>query len=260
LAGQSAGAPNVYFATQTIRFNTLSGPYDYHPGSRFVFVQPYGADLLVQSLDTHVQMVVSPSCVTNDPEVARQAWRGWMREQGLLAQYEQQQRETAREVEQKKRDASNGSATPAPNKPFFDDPNYKSIFDRDRERAQKDEQEQVQRASEKRLAEIIAKQAQKDARKTRSQESQAQSDAQMSRIRAKDAKSRIQDLESQVDKVRRDKMYEYNKAATEKGGRDKDYYIEEAAKRKIDDLEGKINDARQEQSHSEIEAQPAEQH
>jgi hypothetical protein len=104
LAGQNAGAPNVYFAIQTIRFNTLSGPYDYNPGSRFVLVQPSGADLLVRSLDTQVQMVVSPSCVTNDPEVARQAWRTWMEQNGLLAQYEQKQREIAQELERKQQE------------------------------------------------------------------------------------------------------------------------------------------------------------
>src|SRR5207248_3174738 len=122
--------------------------------------------------------------VTNDAEVARRAWRSWMQEQGLLAQYEQQQRETAREVEQKKQRAAD--ATLAPNKPFFDDPNYKSIFDRDRDRAQKDEQEQYQRANEQRLAEIEAKAARKAQGQT-----QADFDAIMAEHHARD---RIQDL------------------------------------------------------------------
>jgi hypothetical protein len=90
LTGQSVGAPNVYFATQTIRFNTPSGPYDYIPGSRFVLVRPDGADLLVQSLDTQVQMVVAPSWITNDVEVANQAWRSWMQANGLLEQFDRE--------------------------------------------------------------------------------------------------------------------------------------------------------------------------
>ena len=78
------------------------GPYYYNPGSRFVLVQPYGTDLLVQSLDTQVQMVVTPSCVTNDVQVANQAWRSWMQANGLLEQYEQQQREIAQKLAEQK--------------------------------------------------------------------------------------------------------------------------------------------------------------
>jgi hypothetical protein len=161
-----------------------------------------------------------------------------MQEQGLLAQYEQQQRKVAQGVEQKERAASNSSTTPVPNKPFFDDPNYKSIFDRDRDRAQKDEQKQYQRASEDRLAEIEAKAAQKDARKTL----RAESDAQMAELRARD---QIQDLERQVREAKRDKMYEYNKASSERGNSAAEQ-VGQSYDSKIHDLEGKINDARNE--------------
>ena len=89
------------------------GPYDYNPGSRFVLVQPYGTDLLVQSLDTQVQMVVTPSCVTNDVQVANQAWRSWMQANGLLEQYDREiaQRLAEQKAEQEARGAAASRAT-----------------------------------------------------------------------------------------------------------------------------------------------------
>ena len=113
LARQSASAPNVYFATQTIRFNAPSGPYDYIPGSRFVLVRRDGADLVVQSLDTQVQMVVAPTWVTNDVQVAYQAWRSWMQANGLLEQYDREiaQRLAEQKAEQEARGAAASRAT-----------------------------------------------------------------------------------------------------------------------------------------------------
>jgi len=65
-------------------------------------------------------------------------------------------------------------------------------------------------------------------------------------------------LQRQVDKVRSDESYEYNKTAIEKGNL-ATYYVEEAANHKIQDLQGKINDARQEQADWENRARQAGQ-
>jgi len=98
-------------------------------------------------------------------------------------------------------------------------------------------------AAEANLRALLAKQEHAQERKPQGQ-TQADFDAIMAGLRARD---RIQDLKRQVREVRRDEMYEYNKAATEKGNR-ATYDVEEAADRKIRDLNGKINDARHEQS------------
>lgn len=92
----------------------------------------------------------------------------------------------------------------------------------------------------------------------RSEEIQAESDAQTARKRARHAEEQIQELESQVDKVRSAARYEYNKAAIERGNQ-ATYGIKEAADRKIQELDGKINDARNQKSHWENTARQAEQ-
>jgi hypothetical protein len=71
-------------------------------------------------------------------------------------------------------------------------------------------------------------------------------DRQQAEGQAEKAQNRIDDLERQVNTVRSDEFYEYNKAAKEKGNR-ATYEVEEAADRKIEHLEREINDARNQQ-------------
>ena len=62
---------------------------------------------------------------------------------------------------------------------------------------------------------------------------------------AEKAERRIHDLGRQVDKLRSDERYDYNKAAIERGNQASET-VREAYDRKIQELGGKINDARNE--------------
>jgi len=77
--------------------------------------------------------------------------------------------------------------------------------------------------------------------------------------KARAAEQRAAELESRLNQVRADERFEFNKAAIERGNQ-ATYYVEEAFDTKIRNLQGKIEDARQEKNAWEHRAWQAEQH
>jgi hypothetical protein len=77
--------------------------------------------------------------------------------------------------------------------------------------------------------------------------------------KARAAEQRASELESHLNQVRADERFEFNKAADE-GGNQATYYVEEAFDWKIRNLQGKIEDSRQEKNAWQQRAWQAEQH
>ena len=83
--------PAVYFLTQWASVKTQDSIRGYPPGTRLTIIGNFGDHLKVKAGE--VEFEVKPDQVTNDPQIATQAVKRGVRQQGEVAQADQSKRQ-----------------------------------------------------------------------------------------------------------------------------------------------------------------------